>query len=116
MSKRHFLSVTCAVLGLVLIVVALRVANAQDEPKFTPTYRTWTRTSGGYISDNSPFADKKVNPAGIDFSGLHNVYANDKALAWYLGGKKGAAPDGSAIVIEFFTADPFVANKVWLED
>jgi len=116
MSKRRLLSVACAVLGLVLVVSALRVTNAQDEPKFTPTYRSWTRTSGGYISDNSPFADKKANPAGIDFTGLHNTYANDKALAWYLGGKKGPAPDGSAIVTEFFTANAFVPGKVWLED
>jgi hypothetical protein len=116
MSKQRLVTTLCAVFGLLLIASTLGPAKAQDEPKFTTTYRNWVRTSGGYISSNAPFTNAKANPAKIDFRGLHNVYANDKALGWLLEGKKGAAPDGSAFVIEIFTADPFVPGQVFLED
>jgi len=116
MSKHRVLSIACLVITVALIALSLNSsAQAQDESKFTPTYRLWTRTGGGYILNNGPLADKKINPAGIDFRGTYSTYANKEALGWLLGGKKGAAPDDSVFVIEFFTPTPLVPGQIFVE-
>jgi len=116
MSKHRLLSIACLVVTVALIAISMySSAQAQDESKFTPTYRLWPRTGGGYILNNGPLAAKNINPAGIDFRGTYSTYANKTAFAWLLGGKKGAAPDGSVFVIEFFQPTPLVPGQIFIE-
>ena len=115
-SMQRRIILACAVLGLVYAIAVLSTVKAQDQPGFTPTYRLWPRITSGYVASNAPFSSKASNPAGLDLTGIHTVYANTKALGWILGGKKGAAPNGSVFVAEFYKALPFVPGQVFLED
>jgi hypothetical protein len=102
-----------AVLGLVLL--ASGVTSAQDKPGFVTTFRRWTRIATGYLADNRAFANPNLNPAKLDLSGFHTIYANDIALATYLAGKQAAFAEGSVIVAEFFEVTR-AANNVFLEN
>jgi hypothetical protein len=112
---RVTITLLCAVLGFALLASAAGVATAQDKPGFVTTFRRWTRITSGYLGDNRAFANPTLNPAKLDLSGFHTIYANDKALATYLSGKKEAFAEGSVIVAEFFEATR-VANNVFLEN
>jgi hypothetical protein len=115
-TERRRTAMATAILGLLLVIAAVSAVKAEEQPGFTPTYRLWPRITSGYVASNAPFNNKTSNPANLDLTGIHSVYANTKALGWILGGKKGAAPDGSVFVAEFYKALPFVPNQVFLED
>jgi hypothetical protein len=113
---RIIIALGCAVLGLSLLASAGGVATAQDTPGFITTFRRWTRVSSGFLANNAAFTNSNLNPAKLDLSGFHTIYANDKALATYLAGKQTAFAEGSVIVAEFFEATRVGNTTVYLEN
>jgi hypothetical protein len=111
--SRRLVGIVVALLGLALIASSFVVTSAQDKAGFTPTYRSWTRLKVSHISDGKPFAS--LNPLNADLVGFLTTYANDKALGWYIGGKKGPAPEGAVAVVELSKFDKLAGGVVLSE-
>lgn len=84
--RRVFLLAVCAV-GL--------VAAGEAPLAFPEGFRTWTHISSSVVGPENPIAPK--------YEGVHNIYANDKAMQGYRTGKWA---DGAVIVYDQWTAVP----------
>ena len=90
MAKRRTpITSAVAVAFLAVISVAYLWAEPDYSPEFPQGYRNWTHVMSYVIGPQSPAYERN--------GGLHNFYANEKALQGYRTGK---FPDGSILIDE----------------
>jgi opacity protein-like surface antigen len=78
-----------AALAVAPVALLWAASAAEYSVEYPQDYRTWTHVMSYVIGSQSPAFEKS--------GGLHNFYANDKALEGYRAGK---FPDGSVLIDE----------------
>lgn len=82
-----------AALASCIVLVTAAIASDRLEAPYPEGYRQWTHIRSAYVGEG--------NPAFRRFGGLHNIYANPKAMEGY---RHGRFPAGSAIVFDVLDA------------